>query len=80
MPKRFSWILPNELAVGSFPHQTTSASQLQREGITAILCLNEEAEQSVPTDIQHGFLWQRVPIPDGFTGGIPTEQQFEDAL
>ncbi|WP_299409479.1 dual specificity protein phosphatase [Acaryochloris sp. IP29b_bin.148] len=80
MPKRFSWIIPNQLAVGSFPHQTSSASQLRREGITAVLCLNEEDEQPVPNDIQNGFLWKRVPIPDGFTGGVPSEEQFDDAL
>jgi len=80
MPKRFSWIIPNQLAVGSYPHQTTSASQLRREGITAVLCLNEEDEQPVSEDIQHGFLWQRVPIPDGFTGGVPSEEQFTQAI
>ncbi len=80
MPKRFSWILPNQLAVGSFPQKTTSASQLRREGITAVLCLNEEQEQPVPEDIQNGFLWQRVAIPDGFTGGVPSEAQFGEAL
>jgi protein-tyrosine phosphatase len=53
---------------------------LRRQGITAILCLTEPAEKSVPHEIEHGFVWQRVPIPDGFTGGKPSEAQFTQAL
>lgn len=80
MPERFSWILPKELAVGSFPRPTTSASYLNRMGITAVLCLTEVGEATVPGEITHNFLWERVSIPDGFTGGIPTVEQFEQAL
>ena len=53
---------------------------LRREGITAVLSLTEETEKPIPTEIQHSFVWQRVPIPDGFTGGVPTEEQFDHAL
>ncbi|MGF1603129.1 MAG: dual specificity protein phosphatase family protein [Thermosynechococcaceae cyanobacterium] len=80
MPERFSWILPDKLAVGSFPYTTTSVSKLRREGITAVLCLNEESEPPVPSEILHSFIWERVPIPDGYTGGVPSAEQFEQAL
>ena len=80
MPERFSWVVPNKLAVGSFPQSTTSAAQLRRQGITAVLCLTEEAERAVPPEILHNFVWERVPIPDGAAGGIPTEDQFSQAL
>ena len=80
MPERFSWVLPQKLAVGSFPHTTTSVSKLRREGITAVLCLNEESEPTVPSEILHSFIWERVPIPDGYTGGVPSEEQFEQAM
>lgn len=80
MSKRFSWILPQKLAVGSFPDLTASVFKLRREGVTAILSLTEDQERTVPTEIVHSFLWQKVPIPDGFTGGIPTEAQFAEAL
>ncbi len=80
MPERFSWVVPNKLAVGSFPKATTSAAQLRRQGITAVLCLTEVAEQAVPPEIPHNFVWERIPIPDGATGGIPTEEQFSQAL
>ncbi|WP_404786044.1 dual specificity protein phosphatase family protein [Altericista sp. CCNU0014] len=80
MPERFSWILPQKLAVGSFPNATTSVSKLRREGITAVLSLTEDRERLVPDGIAHSFLWEQVPIPDGFKGGIPTEEQFAQAL
>jgi atypical dual specificity phosphatase len=80
MPERFSWILPQKLAVGSFPNATTSVSKLRREGITAVLSLTEKHERLVPADVSHSFLWEQVPIPDGFKGGIPTEEQFAQTL
>lgn len=80
MPERFSWILPDKLAVGSFPYQSTSVSRLRREGVTAVLCLTEQGERSIPSKVQHSFVWQQVGIPDGFTGGVPTQEQFEKAL
>ncbi|HEY9828515.1 MAG TPA: dual specificity protein phosphatase [Stenomitos sp.] len=80
MPERFSWILPQKLAVGSFPNSTTSISKLRRENITAVLSLTENHERLVPDEVAHSFLWEQVPIPDGFKGGIPTEDQFDKAL
>ncbi len=80
MPERFSWILPQKLAVGSFPNATTSVSQLRREGVTAVLSLTENHERLVPDDVAHSFLWEQVPIPDGYKGGIPTEAQFAQSL
>jgi atypical dual specificity phosphatase len=80
MPERFSWILPQKLAVGSFPNSTTSIMKLRREGITAILSLTENHERLVPEEIKHSFLWEQVPIPDGFKGGIPSEEQFTQAM
>jgi atypical dual specificity phosphatase len=80
MPKRFSWILPNKLAVGSFPHETSSIFKLRREGISSVLSLTEEAEIKIPSDLQHNFVWERVGIPDGYTGGVPSVEQFAQAL
>ncbi len=77
---RFSWILPQELAVGSFPKNAASAAKLQTMGITAILCLNEEAELAVPDEVSSQFLWHRIAIPDGYTGGIPDPAHFAEAL
>ncbi|MCG9892545.1 MAG: dual specificity protein phosphatase family protein [Thermosynechococcaceae cyanobacterium MS004] len=80
MPERFSWILPQKLAVGSFPNSTTSVMKLRREGVTAVLSLTESHERSLPAELGHSFLWEQIPIPDGFTGGIPSEEQFGQAM
>ena len=79
MTKRFSWILPDQLAVGSFPKEDSSVFKLRREGITAVLSLTEEDEIEVPSEIKHNFVWERVAIPDGYTGGVPSVEQFEHA-
>ena len=79
MTKRFSWILPDELAVGSFPKEDSSIFKLRKEGITAVLTLTEEDEITVPEELKHNFVWERVAIPDGYTGGVPSVEQFEQA-
>lgn len=80
MPDRFSWILPDKLAVGSFPTSPMAIACLRSEGVTAVLSLMEETERPIPPEIPYSFVWKRVPIPDGFKGGIPTESQFVEAL
>jgi atypical dual specificity phosphatase len=80
MPDRFSWILPKKLAVGSFPNSTTSVLQLKQMNITAVLSLTEPDEKLMPVEITDGFLWRRVAMPDGYTGGIPDPRQFAQAL
>ncbi|AFY61362.1 dual specificity protein phosphatase family protein [Synechococcus sp. PCC 6312] len=80
MPERFSWILPNQLAVGSVPNASASTFYLRRVGITAVLTLTEATEIELPKDLSSNFLWQRVPIPDGFKGGVPEVEQFAQAM
>lgn len=79
MSKRFSWIIPNRLAVGSFPKLSYEISYLTRVGITAVLCLTDPQEAPVPQAIHNQFVWRNVAIPDGAMGGIPDIQQFQQA-
>jgi atypical dual specificity phosphatase len=76
MPRRFSWVLPDELAVGSFPHDA-SIYKLDRSGITAVLTLTEDFEAQMPPEMAHNFVWHRIPMPDGYTGGIPDVSHFQ---
>ncbi len=80
MPERFSWILPDKLAVGSAPNNEASIFYLRRIGITAVLSLTEADELALPQTLSSSFLWQRVPIPDGFKGGVPEAEQFAQAM
>jgi len=80
MLERFSWILPQKLAVGSFPRSDSQANYLTRQGVTAVLCLTEPPERSIPDSMFHRFVWERVAIPDGYTGGVPELEHFVRAL
>jgi atypical dual specificity phosphatase len=80
MPKRFSWILPKKLAVGSFPDSSNSVLQLQQMGIQSVLSLTEPDEKLIPPELAQHFVWRRVSIPDGHTGGIPNPKHFAEAL
>lgn len=77
--ENFSWVLPQKLAVGPFPRSPHGISYLARTGITAILCLTEEKEIKVDRDILNRFVWERVAMPDGARGGIPSLAHFETA-
>jgi len=79
MSERFSWILPERLAVGSCPHSDFAVARLSRCGVTAVLCLTERHEHRVPDGLPQRFLWERIAIPDGATGGIPSQAQFQQA-
>lgn len=80
MIDRFSWVLPDQLAVGPFPKSASSLAFLRRIGITAVLSLTEPAEGALPAELRYQFVWQQVPIPDGFVGGVPTMEQFSQTL
>ena len=79
MSNRFSWIIPNRLAVGSFPKLDSEILYLSKVGITSILCLTEPSEVKVPKEIYHRFVWKNVAIPDGATGGVPEVKHFQQA-
>lgn len=79
MSQRFSWIIPNRLAVGSFPKLDHEISYLTRAGITSVLCLTEPHEGKVPQDMYNRFVWKNVPIPDGAMGGVPELEHFQQA-
>lgn len=80
MLDKFSWILPDKLAVGPFPKSDSSITYLSRMGITAVLCLTEKFEVGIPEEIYNRFVWERVAMPDGARGGIPTPEDFESAI
>lgn len=79
MSHRFSWIIPNRLAVGSFPKSDHEIAYLSRVGITSVLCLTEPHEIKVPQDVKNRFVWKNVAIPDGATGGVPKIEHFQEA-
>jgi len=45
---------------------------LSQNILTAVLSLTEESEKPISPEIFYSYVWERVAIPDGFKGGIPT--------
>ena len=79
MSHRFSWIMPNRLAVGSFPKLDYEVSYLSRMGVTSVVCLTEPKERNVPQEMYNRFVWKNVAIPDGAMGGVPKFEHFQEA-
>ena len=76
---RFSWIISNRLAVGSFPQLDYEIGYLTKMGITSVLSLTEPKEINIPQPLKNQFVWRNVPIPDGAKGGVPKLEHFQEA-
>lgn len=77
-PVRFSWIIPELLAVGPEPR---NYHDLRDAGpFSAVLSLQEEDESPDPIHLPEGLEWYRVPIKDGAFGGVPTVDQIAESV
>ncbi len=74
----FDEILPGKLFCGEMPFGIDDLTELQDNGINAILTVQEENENTVSPLYLENFNWIRLPIPDIRLGGIPTEKQLRD--
>lgn len=75
---KFSWILPQRLAVGPAPRNYRALKKL---GFSAALNLQEDSEPGpAGAEVPEGFTVARVPIRDGIIGGIPTVEQIAEAV
>ena len=63
---KFSWISANELAVGSFPKNSSDKKLLQSQGIKGVLslCSINEVKENIPDNIFEGFNHKRIILPD----------------
>ena len=54
---KFSWISANELAVGSFPKNSSDKRLLQSQGIKGVLslCSINEVKENIPDNVFEGF-------------------------
>lgn len=65
-PKRFSWVLPNQLAASAKPHSYSNILWLKRRGIKAILSLTEDPlprEWIIRENIEQ-FEYFHLPLED----------------
>lgn len=77
---RFSWLLVDELAIGSAPKLRQDCLLLKQEGIRGVfsLCTGEEAPP--PRDLLIQFQYLRFPLPDHQTGRPPRVEELEQAV
>ena len=59
-----SWVLVNELMVGSAPIHKDNLIELGKEGIKSVLSLCSTEEVKLPDEINEMFLCQRFVLPD----------------
>ena len=76
-PLYYSWILPERLAVGERPR---SFAELQHLGFAAVLSLQEESEPGPEGAPPAGFVSRLVGIRDGIVEGVPSPEQFREAV
>ena len=60
----FSWVLVDELMVGSAPLTNDHLMILEREGIKAVLTLCSTKEVNIPQEIDKYFIHQSFILPD----------------
>jgi len=77
---RFSWVLINELAVGSAPRTSAHLDQLQRQGIASVLSLCSIDEAAPPEAIADRFVVDRVVLPDHRSYRLPAPSELQTAL
>ena len=59
-----NWVLINELAVGSAPHNIKNLIELDKLGIKNILSLCDSNEFNLPIEWENKFNWDRYVLPD----------------
>ena len=79
-PFRFSWLLVDELAIGSAPLHSACLDRLSEEGVTAVLSLCAEAEAPLPATFSQRFRAARVVLPDHRGGRWPEPRELEAAV
>lgn len=76
----FSWILVEEIAVGSLPKQNSDLEFLKQEGIKCILTLCAKNEGEIAENISEYFYCKRFVLPDHSSKRIPTKDELTEAL
>lgn len=77
---RFSWLLVDELAIGSAPNSCQDLDRLEREGVRAVLSLCDASEAPPPHGLTDRFVAFRVVLPDHHRGLNPQPAELENAV
>ncbi|MEX1316706.1 MAG: dual specificity protein phosphatase [Synechococcaceae cyanobacterium] len=80
LPFRLSWLLVDELAIGTAPLHDDSLDQLEQEGVAAVLSLCSELEAPAPPGLAARFRIARVELPDQRAGRWPRAEELQAAM
>lgn len=80
MALRFSWVLANQLAVGSAPAETADLDQLAAAGVRAVFSLCPAAEVGTMGGMAQRFDCRRLALPDSTSGRHPQPAELERAV
>ncbi|MCT0218263.1 dual specificity protein phosphatase family protein [Synechococcus sp. CS-1329] len=72
---RLTWLLLDELAVGTAPSDAHDLDRLEREGVRVMMSLCAAEEAPPPGGMAERFLCARLPLPDHHHLCPPTVQQ-----
>ncbi|MCP9826606.1 dual specificity protein phosphatase family protein [Synechococcus sp. EJ6-Ellesmere] len=78
---RITWLLSDELAVGTAPCSSEDLDWLEQEGVRSLISLCSAEEAPLPGGIAERFQWVRLPLPDHrHQHSAPTGEQIATVL
>ncbi|EAQ75981.1 MULTISPECIES: dual specificity protein phosphatase family protein [unclassified Synechococcus] len=77
---RITWLLKDELALGTAPCNGEDLNRLDRHGVRGVLSLCEAEEALAPDGMAERFRWVRVSLPDHRHPCTLTIEQIEVVL
>ncbi len=77
---RLSWLLVNELAVGTAPLAERHLDRLEQEGVSGVLSLCSEHEAPPPSGLHERFVCRRLVLPDHRASRMIELSELEQAL
>jgi len=77
---KLSWVLVDELAVGSAPREERHIEYLEAEGIKAVLSLSSHIEAPLPEQIEQRFQYRRFVLPDHKYDRLVKLEEIEEAI
>ena len=76
----YSWVLVDELMVGSAPIHKDNLIELKKEGVKSVLSLCSAEEVKLPYEISEFFVCQRFVLPDHTYNTNPKTEEMLEVL
>lgn len=75
-----NWVLIDEIAIGPCPRNNNDLNQIKSMGIKNILSLCSEEESQMSLEINKGFQYERIVLPDHKKGRVPKVSELMKVL